>query len=122
MRGSWPLIFALWGAGLGAAGQYAKISVIYDLLGAAYPDGGVLLGWLVSAVGMVGIVLGVVAALLVARIRYRRALLSALWLGAILSAVQAVLPPLPVMLGLRLIEGVSPVSYTHLTLPTNREV
>lgn len=107
MRGSWPLIFALWGAGLGAAGQYAKISVIYDLLGAAYPDGGVLLGWLVSAVGMVGIVLGVVAALLVARIRYRRALLSALWLGAILSAVQAVLPPLPVMLGLRLIEGVS---------------
>ncbi len=67
MHGSWPLILALWGAGLGAAMQYAKVSVIYDLLGALYPEGGVMLGWLVSMVGGVGIVLGVVAAMLVAR-------------------------------------------------------
>lgn len=107
MRGSWPLILALWGAGLGAAMQYAKISVIYDLLGGIYPEGGAALGWLVSMVGGIGIVLGVVAAMLVARVRYRRALLGALWLGALVSAAQALLPPLPVMLGLRLIEGLS---------------
>ncbi len=107
MIGSWPLILALWGAGLGAAMQYAKISVIYDLLGTIYPEGGAALGWLVSAIGAVGILLGVVAAMLVARIRYRRALLAALWLGALVSLGQALLPPLPVMLALRLVEGIS---------------
>tara|TARA_R110000850_G_scaffold65167_1_gene146004 strand:- start:1461 stop:2615 length:1155 start_codon:yes stop_codon:yes gene_type:complete len=107
MRGSWPLILALWGAGLGAAMQYAKISVIYDLLGQIYPDSGAALGWLVSMVGGIGILLGVVAAMLVARVRYRRALLGALWLGALVSAAQALLPALPVMLGLRLVEGLS---------------
>lgn len=107
MVGSWPLILALWGAGLGAAMQYAKISVIYDLLGGIYPDGGVALGWLVSVVGGIGIVLGVVAAMLVARVRYRRALLGALWLGAAVSVGQALLPPLPAMLALRLVEGIS---------------
>jgi DHA1 family inner membrane transport protein len=45
--------------------------------------------------------------MLVARIRYRRALLAALWLGAIVSVAQALLPPLPVMLALRLVEGIS---------------
>ncbi|MCX7565186.1 MFS transporter [Sulfitobacter sp. F26169L] len=107
MKGSWPLMLALWGAGLGAAMQYAKISAIYDLLGGVYPDGGAALGWLVSVVGGVGIVLGVVSAMLVARIRYRRSLLWALWLGAAVSLGQAMLPPLPVMLALRLVEGVS---------------
>lgn len=107
MTGRWPLILALWGAGLGAAMQYAKISVIYDLLDGIYPQGGAALGWLVSVVGGVGIVLGVVAAMLVARVRYRRALLGALWLGAAVSVGQAFLPPLPFMLGLRLIEGIS---------------
>lgn len=107
MRGSWPLILALWGAGLGAAAQYAKFSVIYDLLAGAYPDGGAMLGWLVSIVGGVGILLGVVAAMLVARVRYRRALLGALWLGAGVSLLQALMPSLPVMLALRGIEGLS---------------
>ncbi|MDG1171064.1 MAG: MFS transporter [Sulfitobacter sp.] len=101
------MILALWGAGLGAAMQYAKISVIYDLLGGIHPEGGAALGWLVSVVGGIGIVLGVVAAMLVARVRYRRALLAALWLGALVSLGQALLPPLPVMLGLRVIEGIS---------------
>jgi predicted MFS family arabinose efflux permease len=87
--------------------QYAKISVVYDLLGGIYPEDGAALGWLVSMVGGIGIVLGVVAALLVARIRYRRALLGALWLGAAVSLGQAVLPPLWMMLGLRLVEGIS---------------
>jgi MFS family permease len=107
MKGSWPLILALWGAGLGSAMQYAKISVVYDLLGAIYPDGGAALGWMVSMVGGIGILLGVVAAMLVARVRYRRALLGALWLGALVSLGQALLPPLPVMLALRLVEGIS---------------
>lgn len=106
-RTSWPLILTLWGAGLGAAAQYGKVSVIFDLLPQAYPDAGPALGWVVSLVGFVGILFGVVAGLVVARIRYRRALLSALWVGAAVSLFQASLPPLPWMLISRVIEGAS---------------
>ena len=100
-------ILLLWGAGLGAAAQYGKVSVIYDQLPALYPDGGLALGFLVSIVGFVGIVFGVVAGLLVASFGYRRALLWALWFGAGLSVLQAQLPPLWLMLVLRALEGVS---------------
>jgi len=106
-RTNFPLVLAIWAAGLGAAGQYAKVSIVFDQLGAVYPDAGVGLGFVVSLVGFVGILLGVVAGLVVARIRYRRALLWALWAGAGVAALEALLPPLPIMLGLRALEGVS---------------
>ena len=100
----WIKTFLLWGAGLGAAAQYAKISVVFDRLPLVYPEGGVLLGWAVSRVGLIGIFFGVAADLLVARIRYRRALIAALWLGAGVSAFQALLPPLEWFLFARAIE------------------
>ncbi|KHA52095.1 MFS transporter [Sulfitobacter geojensis] len=106
-RSSWPLILLLWGAGLGAAAQYGKISVIFDLLPQIYPDAGPALGWVVSLVGCVGILFGVVAGVVVARIRYRRAMLTALWIGAAVSLFQASLPPLPWMLLSRVVEGAS---------------
>ncbi|MEO9575969.1 MAG: MFS transporter [Tateyamaria sp.] len=104
---NFPLVFILWGAGLGAAGQYAKISVIFDQLGPFYPDAGVALGFIVSLVGFVGILLGVFAGLVVARIRYRRAMLWALCAGATMSLFQATLPALPLMLASRVVEGMS---------------
>jgi MFS transporter, DHA1 family, inner membrane transport protein len=106
-RTPWLLILALWGAGLGAAAQYGKISVVFDLLPAVYPEAGLALGFVVSLVGFVGILLGVVAGLVVAKVRYRRALLAALWAGAAVSAFQALLPPLEWMLASRVIEGAS---------------
>lgn len=106
-RTSWPLILTLWGAGLGAAAQYGKVSVVFDLLPQAYPDAVAALGWVVSLVGFVGILFGVVAGLVVARIRYRRALLSALWVGAGVSLFQSSLPSLPWMLLSRIFEGAS---------------
>ena len=106
-RTHWVLIWLLWLAGLGAAAQYGKVSVIFNRLPAIYPEAGQALGFLVSLVGFVGIVFGVVAGLLVARLGYRRALIWALWGGAILSLFQAMLPPLPIMLGLRAFEGAS---------------
>ena len=87
------------------------MSVVFDLLPKAYPDAGPDIGWIVSLVGFIGIIFGVVAGVLVARIRYRRALLGALWLGASVSFFQALLPSLPLMLLSRVAEGVS-----HLAL------
>ena len=107
MRTPFGLILLLWAAGLGAAAQYGKVSVIFDLLPGVYPEAGAALGWIVSLVGFVGILFGVMAGLVVARIRYRRALLWGLWIGALVSALQASLLPLPWMLLSRVAEGAS---------------
>jgi len=128
MQTNWTQILTLWLAGLGAAAQYGKISVIFDRLGAVYPDAGVALGLVVSLVGFVGIVLGVVAALLVARLRYRRTLIWALVAGAVISAYQASLPGLPWMLASRVLEGMShlaivvaaPTMIAAVTAPEDR--
>lgn len=101
------LVFLLWLAGLGAAAQYGKVSVIFDQLAAIYPDAGAALGFTVSLVGFVGILLGVTAGLLVARIRYRRALIWAMGVGALVSLYQATLPSLPLFLASRVVEGMS---------------
>jgi predicted MFS family arabinose efflux permease len=123
-----PLIFLLWGAGLGAAAQYAKVSVIFDQLSQLYPNAGVMIGFAVSLVGFLGIIFGVVAGVLVARIRYRRALIWALWLGAAVSAFQAFVPPFEWFLASRALEGLShlamvvaaPTLIAQLSAPQDR--
>lgn len=104
-RTDWRLVWLLWAAGLGAAAQYGKISVIFERLPDVYPGTGATLGFAVSLVGFLGILLGVVAGVLVARIGYRRALLSALLAGAAVSAFQATFPALPLFLASRIVEG-----------------
>lgn len=103
----WGLVLALWGAGLGGAAQYGKFSAVFDRMGDIYPQAGAALGLIVSGVGILGIFFGIAAGLLVARVRYRRALLWALWVGAALSLFQALLPPLPWLLASRTLEGLS---------------
>lgn len=101
-------VLAIWAAGLGAAAQFGKISVLYDVLGAAYPDhAGVGIALMVSVVGMVGLVFGTTAGILVTRIGPRRAMLAALVLGAAVSAVQSWFPPFGLMMASRVLEGVS---------------
>ncbi|MBW4963025.1 MFS transporter [Sulfitobacter sp. CW3] len=128
MKTPFPLIFALWGAGLGSAAQYGKVSVVYDTLPEIYPEAGATLGFVVSLVGVVGIIFGVVAGLVVARVRYRRALIWALWVGAGMSAFQALLPGLPLLLASRVVEGAShlaivvaaPTLIAQLSAPKDR--
>lgn len=99
------LILLLWLAGLGAAGQFAKIAVPFGLFQAHYPGGQV--GWLLSIISLLGVIFGMVAGVLVVRLGLTRPLIGALALGAVLSWRQAALPGLPEMLALRLIEGLS---------------
>jgi MFS transporter, DHA1 family, inner membrane transport protein len=103
------IVLLLWAAGLGAAAQFGKISVLYDLLGAQYAGAGgpVRIGLLVSVVGFVGLIFGTTAGLLVARIGPRRAIVGALLLGAAMSAIEASFPPYPLMIAARVLEGVS---------------
>lgn len=102
------LVFLLWCAGLGAAAQFGKISIHFETLRATYGGNGeVALGLVVSIVGMVGLIFGTTAGLLIARIGPRRAIVAALAAGAAMSALQALLPAYPLMLASRLVEGVS---------------
>jgi DHA1 family inner membrane transport protein len=100
------LILVLWAAGLGAAAQFGKISVLYDLLVADYGTPG-RVAFMVSVVGLVGLIFGTTAGIFVQRLGLRRVLLGALLLGAALSAFQAMLPPYGVMMASRVLEGVS---------------
>ena len=100
-------ILALWAAGLGAGAQFAKIAVIFPLLGEVYADAGVGLGFLMSIISFVGIAFGLVAGIVVSALGARRLLVAALVLGAGLSAAQSLMPALPVFLVLRFVEGVS---------------
>lgn len=105
---SFWLVIALWGAGLGAAAQFGKMSVIHDLSALRYPGAGPMaLGLLVSIIGFPGLIFGTTAGIFVQGLGYRRVLVAALALGAALSLVQAPMLPLPLMLGLRVIEGLS---------------
>ena len=102
------LVLLLWCAGLGAAAQFGKISILYETLRATYGGNGeVALGLVVSIVGMVGLVFGTTAGLLVARIGPRRAIVAALAAGAAMSALQSLLPSYPLMLASRVVEGAS---------------
>ncbi len=63
-----------------------------------------------SLLSLVGIVFGLVAGLMVARIGFRRLLLVSLVVGALISLYQASLPPLPLMLLSRVIEGITQIA------------
>lgn len=101
------LIVALWSAGLCAAAQFAKVSVIFPELLQLYPDAGSAAGFLVSLLSFLGVVLGLVAGIVVATFGTRTLLLGALALGGLISAYQATLPPFSLMLASRLLEGAS---------------
>ncbi|MEM8981168.1 MAG: MFS transporter [Pseudomonadota bacterium] len=107
----WTLVAALFLMGLFAAAQFGKISLTLADLGDRYGTTPATTALLVSAVGSVGIVLGVVAGNLVARIGLWKALAWALAAGTALSLLQASLPPFWLMLILRVLEG-----FAHLAI------
>lgn len=101
------IILALWSAGLGGAAQFAKMGVPLPELEAIYPQAGAAIGWLVSLISAMGVVFGVIAGILAARLGFKQLLIVSLLAGAVLSLVQALLPAFPAMLGLRVLEGLS---------------
>jgi MFS family permease len=106
------IILTLWGAGLGAAAQFGKFAILFDRIAGHYPQASLaMLGLVVSIVGFVGLILGTTAGIFAQRLGYRRVLVVALGAGAVLSLLQASLPPLPVLLALRAAEG-----FSHLAI------
>jgi MFS transporter, DHA1 family, inner membrane transport protein len=101
-------VICIWIACLGAAAQFGKFAVLFDRVAALYPGySAPMIGLVVSTVGLVGLFLGSTAGLFVSWLGLRRVFIAALLLGALVSAVEAMLPALPVMLALRAAEGLS---------------
>lgn len=110
MRNLPPLVLVVlvWAVSLGAAAQFGKFAVLFDHVAMAYPGQALpLIGLVVSAVGFAGLILGTTAGLIVSGLGYRRVMVTALLAGAGVSLIEALMPPLPVMIALRIVEGVS---------------
>lgn len=105
-------VLAVWCAGLGAAAQFGKVSILFDAFSGQYAGySAVAIGLVVSVVGIVGLIFGTTAGLFVSRIGQRRAILGALLAGAAMSAVQSFGLSYPVMILSRIVEG-----FSHLTI------
>ena len=89
---NFAMVLAIWVAGLGSAAQFGKVAVIFGALVKHYAGSASSIGLMVSIVGLAGIVFGATAVLLAYRFGYRRVLLGGMVLGALLSALEALLP------------------------------
>ena len=107
MRHPLALTLVVYIAGLGAAGQFAKLAVNFLALTEVYPDQETTLGLTISVISLMGVLFGLVAGMVVNRIGPRHALIIGLFLGAATSLWQAGLPALPVMIASRVLEGAS---------------
>ena len=110
IRAAPPLVVVLllWGAGLAAAAQFGKFGVVFELLAARYPgQSPAMIGAVISVVGLVGLILGTTGGLFAARLGYRRILVVGLAAGAVISALQALSLPLPLLIASRMLEGLS---------------
>ena len=103
----WPRVITLWLCGVLAAMQFSKVSFAFQALQAAYGATPAAMGWILSTVGMVGLVFGVTVGLCAPAIGYRRLLLAGMGLGAVLALVQSLAPPFALLWFTRLLEGVS---------------
>lgn len=114
-RSDWPLIWALYGAGLLAGAQFAKIALTLDTLSMHWPLAPV--EFAVSALSVMGIVFGVAAGVIAALFGPARVLIAGLALAGVLSLLQALLPAFGLFLGLRVLEGAAHLAIV-VTAPT----
>ncbi|OYU46639.1 MAG: MFS transporter [Burkholderiales bacterium PBB4] len=107
---AWLRVVLLWLSGVLAAMQFSKISVAFGALQSHYAASSTSVGWILSTVGLVGLVLGVTAGLCAPALGYKRMLVLGLGLGALFAAVQTWVHTLPLLWVTRLFEGLSHVS------------
>lgn len=103
----WLVVLLVWGAGLGAAAQFGKIAVTIDVFREIYPVGEVALGFLISCVGFVGLVFGVVGGIFSPRLGIKRMFILGIFSAAVLSALQSFSMPFFLLIILRIFEGAS---------------
>lgn len=130
IKTNWLLVLLLWFAGMGAAMQFAKFSIGFSLLKSHYLASDTQIGWALSVVGLMGMLFMGLAAMLVGHWGYKRVLVWSLILGALLSFLEALLPPLSLLFVLRIFEGcvhlaivvTAPTLMVHAAAPHQRSL
>ncbi|RBO80191.1 MFS transporter [Marinomonas aquiplantarum] len=103
----WIDVIILWFVGVFAAMQFAKLSISYDQLLIIYNVDSSSMGIMLSVVGFIGLLFGVVAGVLSGYIGYQKVLIGSLLIGGLLSFIQSMLPSYYLLLTTRVIEGLS---------------
>ena len=106
-RTRWGRVLLIFCGGLLAAAQFGKMTLVLDLLQLPSSAYAVSAPVLVSTVGVVGIVFGVIAGGVVSRFGLKRAMVYAFLFGGVLSLYQASLPRPSLFFLSRVLEGVS---------------
>ena len=109
-RSEWYIILLVWAAGLGAAAQFGKVAIALGEFRAVYQVSEVSLGFLISCVGIVGLVFGVLGGILISNFGIKRAFIWGMFIAAALSALQSIMLPFPLLLATRILEGGSHLS------------
>ncbi len=104
---NWLLIFVLWGLGIAAAMQFAKFSVSVKQLAMHYGIVEADVAILLSSMSIVAVLFGAIAGEIVGAMGTRLSLQIAGALGIGVSAAQAFLPAIEIMLITRLLEGIA---------------
>ena len=110
-RTRWGLVALIFIAALLAAAQFGKIALTLPVLAAAFGRSVPEVSVLVSLVGIMGLLLGVMAGGIAAAFGPGRTFLAGLLIGGALSLVQSLLPPFGLFAVTRGVEGLA-----HLAL------
>lgn len=110
-RTRWGLVALIFCGGLLAAAQFGKITLTLPQVAATFGRPVTAVAFLVSLVGVIGLICGPMAGGIAAGFGIGRTFLAGLILGGSMSLVQALLPPLWLFSASRAVEGVA-----HLAL------
>ncbi|CTQ51058.1 MFS transporter [Jannaschia donghaensis] len=110
-RTRWTLVALIFCGGLLAAAQFGKITLTLPQVAQAFDRPVTAVAFLVSLVGIMGLMLGPMAGGIAAGHGIGRTFLAGLVLGGAMSLVQATLPPIWLFSASRAVEGVA-----HLAL------
>ncbi|PCI22244.1 MAG: hypothetical protein COB67_13555 [SAR324 cluster bacterium] len=104
---NWSIIAILYLVGIGAAVQFAKVPPILDQLIEHYVISLSTAGFLISSVGMMGLVLGIASVSFIKQFGFRNLLLIFVLIGAFTAFSESLLPEFSSMVMLRILEGSS---------------
>lgn len=127
---NWIMVIILWGIGVAAAAQFAKVSISLEALAQQYNISNSVAAVILTSIGILGIVLGAAAGMIVGAIGTRKSLVVALVIGILSSVLQAFLPSFYIFLFSRLVEGIShllivvaaPTAILSVTIPKQQSI
>ena len=107
MKKNKVLILFLWLSGIVAGMQFAKFASTIDLIQSEVGMNPLYSGWLLSSLGIIGIIFGITSGVIVSRFSPIKMVILSLWWASGASVLQAIFVEPEIMLLIRVLEGFS---------------